>query len=245
MCIIAYKPAGISIDRKTLRTCFDNNPDGAGYMYPCEGKVLISKGYWRFKDFWSSWEKTLKIHGESFPVVFHFRIATAGCVDKRNCHPHRITKDLAFVHNGILTNVTVPKDSPVSDTIIYRDKYLRRLKAESIYSTDAIAKIGDHIGTGNKFVFMNGYGHAAIANESAGVWAGNVWYSNTSFKPRFSSNYFFDEACEGDYCEYCGKALDDTDEKMIGLCWACAEAEEWNDLSIDDGDGRIKIDYKF
>lgn len=247
MCIIAYKPAGVSIDKKTLRNCFDSNPDGAGYMFPCEGKVLINKGFWTFKDFFAAWEKTLKIHGSDLPVVFHFRIATHGVIDKRNCHPHRITKDLAFVHNGILSCVNVPLRSPVSDTIIYRDKYLRRLKAESIYSTKAIEKIGQHIGNHNKFVFLNGHGHAAIANEEAGIWSGNVWYSNTSFKPRRSDFYYSTVVdYEDDFCDYCGKSLDDKDEKLIGLCWNCAALDTWQMSAYDDCDidGRIKIDWK-
>ena len=237
MCIIAYKPAGQNIDRQTLQTCFENNPDGAGFMFPCEGKVLIRKGYFTFAEFWATWEKTAKIYGDTVPVVFHFRIATAGKVDKTNCHPHRIKQDLAFVHNGILSCVKVSKKSRISDTIIYRDFYLRDLTAKSLRESALFLLMGEHIGTYNKFVFLNGRGEVAFANEKSGIWHGGIWYSNNTYRPKFvylpkgkpgagqagqaaqEANWWDDYK----YCEYCGKDLDTPDEREEGLCFACAD----------------------
>lgn len=165
MCIIVYKPTGMPMDRSTLATCFANNPDGAGFMFSCEGRLLIEKGYFEFNAFWAAWEKRRKIHGHGLPVVFHFRIATAGEIDRTNCHPHRITRDLGFVHNGILSCIQVPKDSTVSDTILYRNRYLDSLTGHSLRNAKLFRMIGRHIGAGNKFVFMNGVGNVAICNE--------------------------------------------------------------------------------
>lgn len=235
MCIIAYKPAGKAITKKTFRTCFENNPDGAGFMLPCEEKVLIRKGYFTFDAFWGAWEKTLKVHGDGLPVVFHFRIATAGLVDKTNCHPHRIKQDLAFVHNGILSCVEVPKKSRKSDTILYRDMYLRDLCSHDVGEDSLFQLIGDHIGLYNKFVFMNGAGDVAFANEACGVWDNGVWYSNAGYLPKFTvfpKGGYGKLSDDSDWwdvwrnCEFCGKELDSPEEQAEGLCHCCMAHEE-------------------
>ena len=46
MCVICYKPKGIAFpEERILQNCFDNNPDGAGFMWPENGKVHIRKGF--------------------------------------------------------------------------------------------------------------------------------------------------------------------------------------------------------
>lgn len=219
MCIIVNKPWGIPVERSLLETCFANNPDGAGFMFPCEGRLLIKKGYFEFDAFWSVWEKCRKIHGDSLPVVFHFRIATAGEVDKTNCHPHRIAHDLGFVHNGILSCVNVPKGSNVSDTIIYRNRYLGNLTGNSLRNAKLLRRIGHHIGAGNKFVFMNGAGKTVICNEDQGVWKDGLWFSNHSFLPRFGFPFPFRN--DGWACEYCGNLLETPEELAEGACREC------------------------
>ena len=221
MCIIVYKPAKMPMVCSTLETCFANNPDGAGFMFPCEGRLLIKKGYFEFDDFWTAWEKCQKIHGDNLPVIFHFRIATAGVVDKANCHPHRITHDLGFVHNGILACVDVPKDSSISDTIIYRNRYFGKLTGQSLHSAKLYGTIARHIGEGNKFAFMNGGGKVVICNEKQGVWKDNLWFSNFSYLPRRVNQFLvFDGAW---FCEYCGKLLESAEETTEGACHECLD----------------------
>ena len=189
MCIIVYKPWGVPVDLETLRICFENNPDGAGYMFPCEGRLLINKGFFTFPDFLDAWEKTRKLHGDGPPVVFHFRIATAGQIDMTNCHPHRIAQDLGFVHNGNLSCVHVPKSSDISDTIIYYKRYLSSLTGQSLPNAKLFGMIERHIDSGNKFVFMNGRGDVAICNEQQGIWKDGIWFSNYSFRTRWANDY--------------------------------------------------------
>ena len=221
MCIIVYKPWGIPIDPQILETCFENNPDGAGYMFPCEGRLLIKKGFFTFEEFAAAWEKSRKIHGDTLPVVFHFRIATAGKIDKANCHPHRIASDLGFVHNGILTCVDVPKGSVVSDTVIYGNRYLGRLAGKSLRNTGLFDKIGRHIGQGNKFTFMNGQGKVVICNEEQGEWRDGLWFSNLSFLPRRDFPFL---RYDTDWvCEYCGAMLETSDEIVEGACRECLD----------------------
>lgn len=235
MCIIAYKPAGKTIDKQTLQTCFTNNPDGAGFMFPNKGKVLIHKGFFTFPDFWVAWEKVRKAYGNGLPVVFHFRIATAGEIDRNNCHPHRITQELAFVHNGILSCVNVPKKSKVSDTILYRDQFLQGMTANTLHDVTLFPIMGGHIGKYNKFVFMNGVGKVAFANEKSGLWDNGIWFSNEAYKPKVLKKKgkkgaaeklpAFDWWANYRYCEYCGKDLDTPEELEEGLCFSCMAFE--------------------
>ena len=51
MCIIVVKPSSVVVSRSILENCFANNPDGAGYMFANEGKVLIKKGFFDFGEF--------------------------------------------------------------------------------------------------------------------------------------------------------------------------------------------------
>ncbi len=218
MCIIVFKPQKTPVDIDTLRICFENNPDGAGYMFPCEGKLLIKKGFFTFDDLRSAWGNFLRVHGDKLPVVFHFRIATAGRIDKTNCHPHRIARDLGFVHNGILSCVKVPKHSKLSDTIIYRDRYLGNLAGKSLHNANLFESISDHIGPGNKFAFMNARGEVIICNEDQGLWEDGLWFSNTSFRDRSLPFSFFSADV---MCEYCGKALETSEELVEGVCQEC------------------------
>lgn len=217
MCIIAYKPRDVAIGLDTLKTCFEHNPDGAGFMYPCENKVFIKKGFFTFSDFANSWEISHKIHGNSIPVVFHFRISTSGRIDKANCHPHRITEDLAFAHNGILSCVAPPRKSKVSDTILYRDAYLKNFCGKSLRNQARLDHISTHIGKSNKFAFLNGRGSVAICNDDQGIWDKGIWFSNPSYRRRtYETGLFRDEICE-----YCGIDLIDPDEKADGICAGC------------------------
>jgi hypothetical protein len=46
MCIAVYKRVGVKMPSdKILETCFENNSDGAGYMFAHGGKVNIKKGF--------------------------------------------------------------------------------------------------------------------------------------------------------------------------------------------------------
>ena len=260
MCIIVVKPAGRTVKKSILKNCFNNNDDGAGYMYPCEGKILIRKGLFTFKDFMKSWEKTHARIGDSVPIVFHFRISTSGNLDKTNCHPHRIAADLAFVHNGVL--FSVDKKSTVSDTIIYRDRFLSGLVGENLQNKSIFRLIANHIGRGNKFVFLNGAGKYVICNQSSGVWDNGLWYSNATyaFRPLLYSPadmaVLWDEAWSGyppqEYCLECGEPLKGGIEENLGTCDLCGNeiyGADWEQyrrqaaMSAKDGRGTSCRDF--
>ena len=132
MCIIVAKNKNVEMpSMKTLMTCFENNPDGAGIMYAFDNKVHIKKGFMSFDQF----EKALKSISiktgktlDELPIVMHFRISTRGNVDGGNCHPFPIGKpikllrqtsikcDVGMAHNGVLHNWEPDKKSIYNDT---------------------------------------------------------------------------------------------------------------------------------
>ena len=114
-------------------------------------------------------------------MLIHCRISTSGEVDKLNCHPHVVSDECVMIHNGILS-ITVPKDSKVSDTVLYVEQFLKPLPKDFMKDEGIINLITHDIGSGNKFVFLNNNGEYAIANEKAGHWKNGVWFSNYSYQ---------------------------------------------------------------
>jgi len=100
MCIIAIKPEGISIPIERLKSCWDNNSDGAGFMYSENGKLNIVKGLMTFDSFIKSYNDISPLNKR---IVIHFRYGTHGKICPDLTHPFIINKSLALVHNGILS----------------------------------------------------------------------------------------------------------------------------------------------
>ena len=135
MCIIAIKPAGTPLpSREQLARLWRRNPDGAGFMVPVRGRVVIEKGFMALEDLLG----TLALYDDRYgidglPLVLHFRIATHGGVNPACTHPFplsarigdlrmlRVACDVGIVHNGI---IPIHAPASVSDTQAY---IMRRL----------------------------------------------------------------------------------------------------------------------
>jgi predicted glutamine amidotransferase len=181
MCVIIYKPKGVAIKKSYLKNCFNNNPDGCGYAFPVDGKFTLSKGFFSFNTFWEKYYEDFSLNRKS-PFVIHFRIATSGNVDAHNCHPFQIDEEVVFAHNGIFYDLN-GIDPHFSDTILFRNTYLKTLPSGWMYNKSIralitrIAKDND-----SKLVFMNDKGNKWIVGEDSGYWHKGCWYSNGSFK---------------------------------------------------------------
>ena len=181
MCIAIYKPEGKRIKKERLETCYDNNPDGAGFMYIKGGKLKTQKGYFSFKSFWKAYNKAMREDQANFPAVLHFRIATHGTVNTDNCHPHRIKgTDIFMAHNGIIS-IDLPKKCKHSDTVEFCNLLSEIEPKESILSEPILSLIEGFIGT-SKIVFMKPDGTVKIVNEDLGLWEKGSWYSNDTYK---------------------------------------------------------------
>ena len=198
MCIAIYKPMGVEFpSKKTLKTCFENNPDGAGFMVATGETVEIHKGFMGFRSFWKSLRDARDRHGNDKAFVMHFRISTQGGVRQDGCHPFPLsgsmddmrlldtTCDVGIAHNGIISLCSVGwgKKIDYSDTMAFITEYLSLIiKDESYYKDDDKLTLIEKL-CGSRLAILDKHGHCELIGKGWSVVNG-VWYSNESYKAR-------------------------------------------------------------
>lgn len=184
MCIAIFKPKGKIVPMDYLRTAFENNSDGAGFLAHDE-QLIARKGFFSFQDFWDAYSAY-----EKDTCVLHFRIRTSGLRDEKNCHPFLVNENLGFVHNGVI-QINRPKEE-FSDTWYFNILIQHFVHSvPSAWSKDKFKSLfyrlsdkrfkGVSLGS-SKFIFLDSQGSHAIFNERAGMWENGIWYSNASYK---------------------------------------------------------------
>ena len=246
MCLAVYKPAKCHIEKRKLRRGFAANPDGAGFMFAANNELHIQKGFFSFRAFYKTYREYESRNPDS-DFVIHFRIATSGKVVRDNCHPIKIDKNTAFVHNGILNNsMTMPKNSILSDTQLFVHQILRQLPSEWYKQHHFNELIENYAQNNNsKFILMSNTGGIKIFNEQAGHWNNDIWYSNDSYKP-VENKFGFDRPLyENDnfvVCQGCFRYIpvlecfQDKDTKLY-FCSGCMEFQNcgvYNDRTSNE-----------
>lgn len=255
MCIIILRPANTELSEDKLFNSFQSNPDGAGFCYISTDYAQVSRlkivKAMDYATFLKKYKRAVKNNPES-PFLIHFRIATHGTVDKFNCHPFKINKKMAFVHNGIISSM--PKDAKMSDTQMFNELILKKLP--SGWDTNpSIKLLLEKFLVGSKIVTLNVNGHVEIYNESSGHWKDGCWFSNTSYQRMvynkgvavykapvtvFASNF---------YCDDCGYRISGYDahfyqkkgKSAVCLCKDCkVKALDEARVSLTDGISRHK-----
>ena len=195
MCIAILAPKEKELTKETLETCWENNPDGAGLMFAFNGKLYVHKEVVDFDSFYEYYKAMFDRFGADSPFAVHFRIRTHGNIDLLNCHPHLVNENLGFIHNGILSNVVVPKGSNISDTMVFNNTILKKLPPLALSSPGVIALL-EKFCTSNKLVFLDAKGNSLIINKKLGQEDDGIWFSNTSYQPKimyatgtYNSNY--------------------------------------------------------
>ena len=223
MCIIVYKPKKKTIDDRFMehmKSCEAHNPDGFGYMYPENGKVVIRKGFFT----WPVIEKELrKLMDKKVNMVFHFRLATHGTINRQNCHPFPISGevkhllsvkgewDMGAVHNGIITWCSPIKKSTLSDSQIFIRDYLSTLST-NVLKNEAILEL-IYEATKDKFAFMFPDEVKLVGKfiEDKGI-----FYSNTTYKQKRTT-------FKDDYMNYGGETVATVSPLECELCWMPSE----------------------
>lgn len=196
MCIAILKTKDGNITDEQLRNCFRKNKDGAGIAYTINDELYLVKGIFDIEEFVKTVREAEKVADNN--MLIHCRITTSGNIDELNCHPHVLNEKMVMIHNGIL-HIDVPKESKVSDTIIFCNKYLKQFRNTDLIHNLALKEmLEEFIGAGNKFVFLNNLGEYNIINEDQGHWSDGVWYSNYSYV-----GYSFYGYDEDDYAYGC------------------------------------------
>lgn len=202
MCVIVYKSKKTNFPAKeTLETCFQNNPDGAGYMFVKNGKVHIRKGFMTFESFWQSLTCNYDVKS---PYVFHFRISTQAGIRKDCTHPFPLSKnldelrklktttDFGIAHNGIiwLTNEYSGKKSKVdyNDTMTFITDYLSLIIHDMHFyknrdTVNLIEKLAD-----SKLAILDSTGHCELIGKF--IQDNGIYYSNDSYLERTWKSYY-------------------------------------------------------
>ncbi len=233
MCIIIVKPKGtLPPSKRTLKTCFANNPDGAGFMFHGNNKVYIEKGFMSFK------KLRRALHSYNFSVddtvIYHFRISTHGSVIKSQTHPFPVTDDvwalnslsvktpLGFAHNGIFSSLDT--DEKLSDTMVFIKDVLANKKVKgNIYNQEsAHSKLVEMASSSSRLAFLDyrgrirTYGTWEIDKET-GLLFSNDDYKYERYYGKDSRNW--KESIYG-YGTGSGSGYRTTDEGM-GECPSC------------------------
>lgn len=195
MCVILKKPSNLPLPSEDiLKNCFESNPDGAGFMFQRDGRVLLRKGFMTL----SSLLEALK---EELPpeemlqkeLIIHFRVGTHAEKTAPFTHPFPITDseeglkalrlrcNLAIAHNGIIHGTS--KTSNLSDTQHFIRDFLFNLHLLKVdlFCERAISLISYTVGSYQKFALMS---PTKVALIGPFIEHEGIFYSNTSYLPR-------------------------------------------------------------
>lgn len=193
MCVIAYKPLNVAFpEEATLKNCWDNNPDMAGFMYAWNDHVYINKGYEKFEDFMKALNKVREKTGDDIPFVMHFRISTQG-FDKACCQPFplsgnmknlkrlKVETNIGVAHNGILS-LTSDGSKEYSDTMLFVTDYLVNIiRSYDWHKDPRTKKLIENLIDGSRFAILDKKGHCELMGkgwiEDKGCHYSNSTYS--------------------------------------------------------------------
>lgn len=188
MCLIVAprNPDGqLVLTPEQLTQAFARNSDGWGLMWLDEDKdgptIQRMRGL-KLDELLTAYEVLKNKRG----LHLHLRTRTHGKTDTANCHPFPIGGDTYLMHNGVFRIDEIFNDR--SDTWHYAALTSTRLleygSTDPIFTDEGWQKATERFfGGGSKGVFLRADGKRFIANESAGTWFEEQWYSNTSGAP--------------------------------------------------------------
>lgn len=218
MCIIVVKEKDKSLPQeKYLKNCFDNNPDGAGFMYVDNKQVVIDKGYMNYKSFMKRYKKLCKKYNNfnDKSLIMHFRIGTAGANSRENCHPYPVHYDknvlhktyyktnLGMAHNGIIHDYNPPReDKTTNDTQNFIMKYVYPLYKHypKFYKNKYIMEGMEDI-TNSKLAFLDKYDNIYLVGKFETDEEG-ILYSNSNYLPYTPYYKYYDVYGYRDYADY-------------------------------------------
>ena len=190
MCLLIKADAGQIIPKEHLKNGWRENPHGAGFAFAKDGKVLVRKGFRRFKDFWRTYRDF-----QQYPKIVHLRYGNVGSLSMDNCHPFQVDSDLVFAHNGTISITSTRKDlhGQWSDTRIFNElilKDLRKRDKNFLENSSWRWMLSNSIGYSN-LVFLDSEGKFTIINKSMGELdtETGIWYSNKDYLAKPTHKY--------------------------------------------------------
>lgn len=209
MCIICVKDKGVKMPTKEIfETMFKNNPDGSGLAYTTtNGETIIKKGFMDFKSFYKEIKLLQKeIDTLNTPMIFHFRIGTAGTNSKGLTHPFPLgvnykemkkttvlTNKGAMFHNGMLHDFE-SKDIDlydVNDSMIFLKTVINQLPSDWYKNKHLKYMLKVLIGT-NKLAFLID-GKIILIGKFINDTETGLKFSNTTYQKSYFYNDWYDD----------------------------------------------------
>ena len=239
MCIIVSKEKNYKIpSKKILKNCFTSNPDGAGFMYTYNNKVIIEKGFLTFDEFYERLmevDKILNLYKKS--LVMHFRIGTSGGYTAGACHPFPITDNvkeisniniackLGMVHNGIISNYVYGKLSDTQNFVKDFVYPLSKINCNFLNNKKAIELLHRQCAA-TKLCFLDKNDKITYVGDF--ITDKGIKYSNTTYKDYTYSypnkkykfqNWLPDYDYDYSYDEYTDSYIKDTEDEKDKIYW--------------------------
>jgi len=210
MCLLVLQKEGATLSENELKNSAVANPDGIGYSFVRDGKIMTKK-FRSLSKFMKGYDTDTGIYGMSSPFLLHFRYATHGeNKGVENVHPFKVRDDLVFAHNGMIDGVS--KSEVLSDTQMFNMEILQRLQTldEDFLKNIVLVKLIAEFVSGSKLAFLHADKTFSIINETSGHWndAETIWFSNYGYKdvPQYQT-YGYNYGSYGRYADYSGKGL--------------------------------------
>lgn len=176
MCIAIVKPAGTVIDEAVLKTCFENNPDGAGFAYRTPEGLVVEKGLFTWEAFIDAYRAR---NVADVDALIHFRITTKGDDSPENTHPFAIQAG-ALIHNGTISHLGERRGVPgaKSDTRELAEKW----DAVALDDMERFFDVFEHYVDDTRVAVMGHDGRVIVFNRKQWIEKDGVLYSNRGFE---------------------------------------------------------------
>lgn len=187
MCVIIHAAPKQTIEKKILQNCYDRNSDGWGIMWADEGKIFTAKDVSSFDAFYKIWINDVPRHAQR---GVHFRIRTHGGKNKKNCHPFQPNKDVALMHNGVISSMPLI-ESEMSDTYNFCEYEVAPLIAgwTNFMEDEDFKKLMEmnEVTGSSKLLFIDAEGNSLRINERMwhkheGIYFSNSYSLNAPYK---------------------------------------------------------------
>jgi len=226
MCIAILNTSG-TLDKQTFQTCWKNNPDGGGLAWNEGGKLQIFKEMKQVDRLYSKYQRIRK-HNTRGNILIHFRVATHGKINATNCHPFLVNKNLAFIHNGIISGAGLETHADFSDTYLFNQLILQKLPRDFTTNEAILNLLAQYIDY-SKLIFLDSFDNWTIVNEDLGHWDGGNWYSNESYKAckmKHSAPRYYGYGAS--YCDICSNEAKTkfSPEFNLEICAECMRRYE-------------------
>lgn len=179
MCLAIYKPAETPADWKSYENGFESNDHSWGFAAVRDGVLIVKHGVGKFDEFRQAFEPYAGCQ-----AVIHFRWATHGSRTVANCHPFLVSKNLAVIHNGIIS-IKCNVHSDRSDTWHFNELVLKPMhkRDNDFFKRPEIVYTQELAHRGNKLCFLRADGTHCIWGEEDGHWeTDGHWYSNRDYQ---------------------------------------------------------------